>query len=269
MENDYTPYLIVIFGGLILIAILAIGWKTSPVSGVGYPSQGKLSSVVVSATGSASGEPSQALLYVTINGTGTSTQAATANLSGSSNYFNSTISKYINGNLSMVSTSYYNIEKVCSGSGTNYTTTILPVIPYYNYGCTSSQVKYAATEQLTVTIPNVQNVSTVLGSLSGAPNIYVTGTSSMLSSAQASSLRAQALSVAIANATAQAQAIMGPGSTVQSTNITVSSYNVYPYGLEASGSAGGVAPTAPTPQYYAGTSQVTESIYVVFYYTKG
>ncbi|HIH50260.1 TPA: hypothetical protein HA291_02260, partial [Candidatus Micrarchaeota archaeon] len=85
------------------------------------------------------------------------------------------------------------------------------------------------------------------------------------------SLRASALALAISNATSQADALLGPNEVIYSRNISVNSYYIYPYGVAESSGSGALASVAGrnatiSPQFYSGTSQVTETVSVVFHY---
>src|SRR5208282_2099650 len=119
--------------------------------------------------------PTQAVLSVGFSGLGSSAYAATTNLSSELMQANATLSKYVNGNVSEIQTSYYNLY-----NQSDY--------PYTSYN------GYVAMESLTVIIPNVDNVSAALGALSAINGVSIEGSSSQLSDSQFSSLRGTALS---------------------------------------------------------------------------
>lgn len=257
MKQESIFYIIIIIAVVVVAALALTGlvsnWKT------GANSTKPTNMVKITASGSASNEPSQALIYVTINGTGATTGSAVQNLSSTINEFNSSIYKFVNGNLSAVTTSSYSVNRPYC-------------YQYAPYNKTSCYNGYVAEESLSIMIPNIRNVSAVLGSTASIPNVYVTYVSAALSDSQATTLRQQALESAIANATSQAGAVIGPNDMIYSTNVTVNSYYAYPYpyGVSATASANGgtasVAPSAIGPQFYGGTNQVEESVSVVFYY---
>lgn len=212
-------------------------------------STGTLSSVSVSATGFAKGVPSSAMISLYINGTGNSSKAATLNLSSRINAFNSTISSYLGGNLSLVQTSYYNVYKQYSNRSN--------APPVYN-----------AQEYITVTLPQISKLDSFLVTVTNVTGVEIQGVSATLSDQQTSTLRQQALQYALQNATMQATGIIGNAAIVNTT-ISVGSYYATPYPLYAtssSGNAGGIA--IPPRLFYNGTSSVTESIQATFYYRR-
>lgn len=256
MKNNAMPYLLVIvilvaFLALLFVALAIRGAPNAPttVLPTTVPNTNGTNFVTISASGTVSNKSTEALVYVTINGSGPTNNQAVQNISATTKEFNSTIYPYINGNLSQISTSYFNVYKV------------------YNRSV------YTAEESITVTIPNINNVSAVIGALSAIPNLYLSAASTQLTNAQISIMRVQALKLAMANATQQAQAVIGNGK-ITATNITVNNYYFYPYryalgtAIPASDSGYTTTVTIP-PQFYGGTSQVTESVTVVFRYNSG
>jgi uncharacterized protein YggE len=228
--------------GAIVIAILLAG---ATIAWGVYHSGGTVnngSMITITATGSASTSGGQASIYLYANGSGSSSQLAIANLSNTLTSVNSTLLKYINGNLSRITTQYFNVNKA------------------YNKSV------YVAYENILVTIPNAQNATGTLVSLSAIPNVYVSNIAPKLSDQQISTLRSQALSIAMANATSQATTVSPTGRAIV-VNISVNSYYVYPMPYNF---GGGVAtPAVAVKQissslFYSGTSTVTESVSVVF-----
>ncbi len=261
-----------LLGAVSLIAILVAGavavsaiYARPSYAQPGYTGQAS-HVIAVSATGSASTLPSMAKLYLNVNGSGASTQGATANLSSAIDALNKTINPYINGNLSLIATTYYSVQKNTCPYGyyptTVSTTTVYGQTPVPAYqACNTS--RYTATESLTVTIPGINNASAALTALSGIPNVYVSNINTALSTPQITALRQEALQQALTNATMQAQAVAG-NAALSVRNITVSSYNIYPgvyFNAATSGSSGKQA------TIFGGTSSVTESITVTFNYT--
>ncbi len=222
-------------------ALVAFGVYYSSAKGTGPGGSG----ITVTATGSASTTGGQAVLNLYVNGSGSSTQLAIANLSNTLTSVNSTLLNYLNKNLSLITTQYFSVNKA------------------YNKSV------YVAYENLLVTLPNAQNATGALISLSAIPNVYVSNIAPKLSDQQISTLRSQALSMAMANATAQATAV-SPTGKVTVLNITVNSYYVYPLPY----SFGGGLPVTPgiaagqissgSSLFYSGTSSVTESVSVEF-----
>ncbi len=225
--------------------------------------------ITISAQGFASGQPNQTLLYLRINGTGSTTQNAVANLSASTALLNKTLSSYIGGNLSNIMTTSYYVDVRCNNIYYPYSGSGGAAIYPYGYKCNSTAT-YEAVESLQVTLPNQANAGAALNSVSAIPNVYVESVQDQFSNAQVASLRPLALASAMANATAQARATLGNGYTVSAENISVNSFNYRVFPLYASGTAvGGSSPgAAPQPIIFPGTSQVTESITVIFSYSK-
>lgn len=249
-ESSYMAYMF----ALLIIAIITVAVieflvlkaparsSTTTISNMNH--------IIISASGTVSNASSQAILYVVANGTGSTNKLAVQNISATLEKFNSTIPRYVNGNLSKISTEYFNV--------------------YKNYNRTG----YTVEEGLEVIIPNIKNVSGAIGSLSNISNIYVTGAYPQLSDSQISAMRVQALSLAMSNATAQAQALVGRNNTIYTTNISVNNYYIFPvrYGLGVASAS--VAPGASVQkinnsvpaQFYGGTNKITESVAVIFTY---
>ncbi|MDE1860851.1 MAG: SIMPL domain-containing protein [Candidatus Micrarchaeota archaeon] len=217
--------------------------------------QNSVGYITIQAMGSATAPPSQGVLYLTAQGNGKTAAAATANLSSTLSAFNASISRYINGNWSMVKTTYYNLYNN-THSGT------YPRYSYYGYN------GFIASEELEVDMPNVQNVSKAIGALSSINNISVTSAQATLSDAQITKLRGQAFSQALQNATSQASLLTG-NATLTAQNITVDSYNFYPlpYAL-GTGAVSASSNKTINPSFYSGTTSITESITVTFSYNR-
>lgn len=249
MKNELALYLVIILAVVIFAALLIFTLQSTSRLG-GGTSTVNMNQLTISASGTVSNSSSQASMYLIVNGTGTTSQLAVQNISATLNKFNSTILKYVNGNLSRISTSYFNV--------------------YKNYNKTG----YTATEGLNLILPNIKNVSGAISSLSNISDLYVVGASPQLSDAQTSAMRIRALSLAMSNATAQAYALIGNNETIYATNISVNNYRIFPYGYALGASSAVVPSGAPVQninssvptQFYGGTSQVTESVTVVFTY---
>lgn len=237
----------------VLIITLGLVFSGALKGGGTYPTQGgSLSSISVSASGTAKGIPSMAEVDIFVNGTGNTTAAATANLSATMAAFNKTVYSYIGGNLSLVKTSYYNVGRVYSYSNK---TNVTPV--------------YQAQEYVAVTLPQISKLNSFLTNITGVNGLQVQGVSAELSNSQVSGLRQTALQSAMANATSQAVSVIGNVAIVNTT-ISVGSYYAVPYPIYASaGNAGGTVAKLPQGNlYYNGTTSVYENIDATFYYKK-
>jgi|GEM_PF-6019388 uncharacterized protein YggE len=197
--------------------------------------------ITVTAQGFAYGYPSEAVIYLYLNGSGPDSAIATSNASLTLQKLNFSLNKYINENTSEIKTLSYQLSKEHNSS------------------------IYEVDEDLEVTIPNIQNVSTVLQNLSSIQNIYVQTVSPTLSDSQKVKLRNLALSDALTNATTQAK-VLAQNMTVTTHNITVTSFNVfYPYSLNAAASPSGGIGNKGT-LIYSGENQVSETVTVQFSY---
>lgn len=246
MKNEIALYAIALFGVIVFGALVYLNLQAGP-QHVTTTTNNTLSSIIITASGAASNKTTEAQIYLTINATGATNAAAVQNISSTVNTFNSTVSKYVNYNMSRISTDYFNV--------------------YKNY----NQTGYTATESLSVVIPSISNASSVILALSSIPNVYVQNVQSALSPSQITSLRSIALSAALANATSQARALIG-NNTIYSTNITVNSYYFYPRVYYTSGvSSGGGSVKLPLNStiFYGGRNSVTEQLTVTFIYGPG
>ncbi len=216
---------VIIMGLVILVAILYP-------AGLGGSSA---HTVTVTATGSAGAQPQQATLYLSVNGTGASAQVATANISLTLAEVNSTLLKYVNQNSSEIKSTFLSISRPYNSSA------------------------YEAQEDIQVMLGNIQNVSPAISALATIKNVYVSDAASQLSNSQVNSLRAQALTAALANATSQARSVVGQNATLNAGNMTIDSFTIYP--------AFGAAATGSVPVFFVGTDDVTESVTVTFTYS--
>lgn len=245
MKNDMLLGILIALAIVILIVQLFTLFELRP--GIAPSPQGSTSYLSVSAEGMAMARPTQATLDINVQGRGQNAYAATANLTTALTRANATLLKYTNGNTSLIQTSYYNLYNQSSYYYTSYN-------------------GYVAQESLTVTIPNVNNVSVVLGALSAVNGISINGVTAGFSSSETASLRSSALGNALANATAQAKALL-PNKTLTVSNITVNAYGPIVFPL-ASGAVSSSSPGAVSPAFFTGTQTVTESITVVFSYNR-
>jgi len=226
-----------------IVAIVAIVVAGAVLITTTLPLQGASSNnpnyIWVSASGFASSRPTQAIVLLTVNGSGITTALATTNISVTLNTLNSSLEKYVNNNSTLIKTLSYSLDKVYNKSA------------------------YVAVESLRVIIPNIRNVSPLLGEISSVPNVYVSEVAAALSDSQATALRSQALKNALANATAQARALAG-NRTLTLHNISINSYYIYPYSLGASAA---LLKSDVTPAFFGGENKVVESITTTFSYT--
>ena len=212
----------------LLIALVAVIFIGVAFIGRGIQHQ---RTVTVTAVGTASANPSMAKIDVLINATGKTAGLANTNLSAIVNSFNSTILPFLNGNMSLIQTLYYEIYQA-----TNCT--------YINtYYCTPTKLGYyVATESIEVTVPSINNVSAVIAGVSGINGLQLQDVQAQLSESQQTTLGREALSQALDNATIQAGILAANGTKIRVENITVEYSRIYyPYAL--SGSSGVQQPT--------------------------
>ncbi len=201
-----------------------------------------LHTISVSATGTASAAPTQAILYILINGTGGTTAIATANLTATLNAFNSSIAPYINYNISHITTSSYSVFKP---------------YPYNN----TANIPYRAQEYLNIGIPDISNLSVFLGVISETPNVYVKSAFASFNEIQKSGLRSSAYIKAMDNATAQASAIAKAEGYSDITMINVTTSNGHIFLTTIAG-----IPFHTDLPYYANKGNLTVSVNAVFKY---
>ncbi|MCL4365293.1 MAG: SIMPL domain-containing protein [Candidatus Marsarchaeota archaeon] len=233
MKTDAFLFVIAVLAVLVVGAMLALSILYP--NGAQGPQQARR--ISISASGIAYASPSMATMYVMINGSGYTPAMATANLSDTMNAFNSTVLKYIEGNVSGITTQSYSMRKV------------------YN------RTAYQATEFVTVSIPDIGNVSPLLGSISSINNVYVDQVEARLSGNQTSAMINDALSMAVQNATSQAREIAG-NSTLTITNVSVYGtprYFYYPLAAAAEAGTNGQL-------YFNGRQGVRETVSIEFLY---
>ncbi len=230
---------------LFIIAVVAIvAMAIVLVLSVLYPNgafqnQG-LTYITVTASGTSYAYPQSATLYVSMNGTGATSEIATANLSLTLNEFNYTVLKYIDSNTSRIRTQSYSLQKVWNSSN------------------------YEATELVSVSVPQVQNVTALLATLSLIQDVYINQVSAQFTNSQVGQLTQSALALALQNATSQATVLSG-NNTVKIRNITVSRSYVYPFPLYSN--AGLSSPRSQTPIFFNGRQGVEEQVTVLYSYS--
>ncbi len=231
MKTEHITTLIAI------IAILVLGlalWISIlyPSGGIAQKMQG--STIKVTATGSVSQYPAVGVIYATINGSGKTTAIANDNLSLAYANLNSSVFQYIGKNSSNIQTQYYYTSKV------------------YN------ESRYQAIENVKITLSSSKNISDVLNILASINNVQVTQASAKLSDSQIESMRSSALSLALENATQQAETLSN-NATLVVQNITVGQA-VMPVFPTVSLST---AKSYPTVFSY-GNQGLTETVTVIF-----
>ncbi len=261
-EGNAWP-LVTLIAVLLLGAVAIVSITHSNSYGSTAPPQGNTTTtnhaITVTATGYARGQPSQAQMYINVNGTGSTTQNAVANLSSTMGNLNNTIYAYVGDNLSNIETSSYNVEAICNGTYYTISSTLYP-----RFKC-SYPVTYEADERLIALLPNQTQAGAAVNALSAIPNVYVSSIYSKFSNAQIAALRPIALSDAMQNATEQASATLGSGYNISVLNVSVNSYYFRPFPLYVASTA---SSSPPPPIIYGGTSTISESVTAVFAYSK-
>ncbi|MDE1869097.1 MAG: SIMPL domain-containing protein [Candidatus Micrarchaeota archaeon] len=154
-------------------------------------------SIIISRLGGTARLIPNGIAFITINASGTTPQLATASLNSSLEALNDTISGYINGNPSLISTSDYRVKFYQSSTGP----------------------QFYALEGIAVTVPNINNVSAVIGSVPNAQNAYITGVGTGYTGPQAALVQ-QELTNLISNATQTAEYLAGTNK-LYLTSVTV------------------------------------------------
>jgi len=233
MSNDK------LLGGIAAVAILAFA-AVALVSAVAYSpylsqrAQTNSSSyITVTASGSASAAPTVAQLYIYINGTGSTAQLATENLSYTVTAVNSTLSRYTMGNASDIQTTSYQLYKIPNSTA------------------------YAASESLLATLP-LSSSGAALTDLSSIPDVYIGSIGIQLSQQQQAGLRSAALSIALANASSQAQQVAGPYASLHIKSVTINGAYYFTPGIYTAAVA--------SSQIFGGASSVTQSVTVEYSY---
>jgi uncharacterized protein YggE len=190
--------------------------------------------ITLTATGSVSEAPTQATLYININATGSTASSATANLSAYASSLNSTLSKLMIMNGTSIKTTSYSLYRI--------------------YNSTS----YAASQGIEVIAP-LNATPGILTAISNVKGIRISDIAIGLSSQQSASMRSIALSMAMQNATSQAQSIAGIYAPVRLTNLVINSGNGIPPVIYS-------AQSASNAEIFPGTSALTVSVTATFSY---
>jgi uncharacterized protein YggE len=246
LSKQYLAFVIAILA----FVFLFVGYVTWSATGA------RQSLITVSASGSLSANPAQATISLFLNATGSSSASAVSNLSAITGKLNATLTPFIKGNSSMIQTLSYNVYPTtnCTNFPTPY-----PVYPTTTIYCTSPRKFYIASEYLLVTIPDASNADPALLGLSAINGVNVNNVAAQLSTQQQASLSQQALTLALSNATSQAQALAG-SRQISVMNITVQNSNIY-YPVSGVFAA---ARASSNQTFFPGRATVTKSVYVVF-----
>lgn len=240
---------IVVVVSVLSIAIVSLSYSAH------NRSQTQMSSIAVSGTGYASYAPEYVVVYMYVNGSGSNSTMAYKNLSNILNEVNASAKPYLASNQSGVKTLSYSMYRFHVYNYTRNNTTKV-----YDY---SNSTIYVASESVSALVQS----SNINGFVSAMSNNYlsVTSITPYTTTAEYSSLVANALNAAMINATIQARILSG-NNTLYISNI--SSYRQYVYPLYYSG-----ASNIYSQKYGYGTSVISlpnytigESVSMVFRY---
>ncbi len=190
--------------------------------------------VIVTASGTSEQYPAQGVIYVDVNGTGNTEQIATANLSLSMAKINNTVFSYIGNNSENIQTQQYYVNKIKNTS------------------------LYQVNEYAMITILNSSNINNAISALSKINNVYVTSTDAQFSKQQITTMRNQALTYALENATQQAM-ILTDNASLTPENITVGQLHFQIFAAPAVQSQG-----MSSNLFYYGNQELTETVTVTF-----
>lgn len=216
------------------VTMIVISVAYSPYASHHLSTNSTMSYLTVTATGSLSAAPQQSVLYLTVNGTAKTAANATAMLSNSVYAMNAALSPYLANGSSIQTTSYQ------------------MYVPH-------NSSYFTASEGITATLP-INNTGTAITALSLVKNVFIGGVSLQLSHLQTSSMGSMALSLAMQNATMQAQQVAGP-----TTKLTIESVTINRAGYVFPGPMFNVAEYIVP--IFTGTQSVTESVTVKYGYS--
>jgi uncharacterized protein YggE len=249
--NYSMPLAVMVVAIVVIVLVFAAFavWHTSPT---------QISLIRITSSGTLTAVPSEASIYVYLNGTGATAAAAVANLSTIAGTLNQTVLPLLNGNLSNLQTLNYNVyvPGTCPNATQYY---------YYRpYYCIppGGDKFYVAAETMLVNIPSTNNINGAISKIAQISGVGIGSISAKLSDSQQTALGQQALTLALANATTQAQALAGTGVQVSVINITVNSQYYYP--MYASGGVVSSNVSRNQSSFFPGTAQITRSVSVVF-----
>lgn len=235
-EGRQTVFVVIAF----LIAMVAVVYALA-VLHPGLGIHARTHTITVSATGYAPTYPGEAQLFLLVNGTGDTTQVAVQNLSATMSSLNYTLMPYIGANVSNMKTVSYTVSKL------------------------KNSTLYEASEGIEVTVPGIANATHALLGVTSTPNVYVSSVRAALTTAQTSTLRTEAIQLALQNATLQALAV---SENISMTNVSISGVYVYPFAsLTGSEFAAGATAATVNSLFYGGLAGVTVSINTQFTYS--
>jgi len=228
---------IIVAGFLIALIVIVAIFAISESNAI-YPHGAK--TIRVTASGSMSESPGEAIIGMFVNGTGATSSMAVQNLSATMSKLNATIMRYV-GNSSDIQTVSYSVGRV------------------------HNSTLYVARESIQVTVPKIKDTTALLVNSTNVPYTYVTSISASLTPSQAKALRSSAISAAMLNATTQAMAI---STNVSLQNLSINNVYIYqPSGYEpVSALSVANAATVANSVFYGGMSSVTVSVSAEFAY---
>ncbi len=244
---------------LIIIAILSILLFATSIyvisanrAAIAKPTTSQpLSKISVSAQGYASAIPKNAKILFFINATGSTQSDALSKLTFETSELNSTLGRYVGGNMSRIKTEYFSVQRII-----NYP---------YNSTPQNSTSKYVAQQQIDVSINNTAYIQPLIDNATKIENLQIDQISATLSNAQVGNMTKQAIFSAVENATGQARAIIG-NATIENSNITLNQYYITPFEISPKLMSVSSTPSLSGPIFFNGTSTVSEQVNVVFYY---
>ena len=253
--NYSMPLAVMVVAIVVIVLVFAAFavWHTSPT---------QMSLIKITSSGTITAVPSEASVYLYLNGTGATSAAAVANLSSIAGTLNQTLMPLLNGNLSDMQTLNYNVY-VPSQCPTNNATPYYYYKPYYCIPPGGAKF-YVAAETLLVTVPDSTNINGAISKIAQVAGVGVGSVSAKISDSQQAALGQQALTLALANATSQAKALAGSGVQVSVINITVNNGGYFYPVYATSGAASSGNATKNQSSFFVGTVDVTRSVSVVF-----
>lgn len=243
-RGDMAPYAI---AGVLAVIALLIGLLLLQVHESGASDilgqHSQPNSVSVYARGFATAKPEEARLSLYLNSTSPTSAMAVSRLSGVASALNSTIYRYVNGNMSAIKSESLTV--------------------YATLNRTNATV-YTASEYVSVTMPSLSRVNELVRNLSTINGVEIYGITAQLSPMQETEMLNAAIRDALANASSQAELVIN-GASIVSQNTTINSYYVTPYPIYSTGMS--ASPSGPGQLFFNGTSTVSASVSVTYRYT--
>lgn len=244
--------IVIIVMSIILFATVLYAIGTNRAANQNLSQKQPLNKISVSAQGYASAAPQDAKILFFINATGDTSSNALLELASKTIKLNSTLSRYVDGNMSRIKTEYFSVQRII-----NYP---------YNATLQNSTNKYVAQQQIEVSINNTAYIAPLVQNATKIENLQIEQISATLSNAQISNMTKEAIFNAVENATNQARAVIG-NATIENSNITLNQYYITPFDLSSPKLISAVSmPSYSGPVFFNGTDTVSEQINIVFYY---